>query len=270
MPEDLYSPLLALPPESVVLFLMIAALRPVGLMFGFTAFYWGFGSSMVVRISVGLAIGLPMTLAATDQVIGVIVRKDLFEMLVVLAKEVVLGLCIGLLASLPFFALKAGGEIIDSFRGETDSGHADPVGESISTLGTVFLLLGFSLFFSTGGLWQLGAILYRSYAIWPVFAPLPALAEGSGVLAADLLWQMLALAVLVAAPLMLLLFATEGILILAARLAQKFNLGQNEFLAKNLLVVLILPLIVLYVTQVIELRLPESLSALKLLQGFLR
>lgn len=258
------------PPETIVFLLFLVAIRPVGLMFGFIAFAWGLGSSFMIRAGIGLMLGIPMALIGLDQSLDIANRQDVGEMAVILSKEFVLGLALGLLASMPFYALKTAGELVDQFRGEAESGHTNPEGGTISTLGQVFLILGFFIFFSTGGLWLLCGMLYRSYTIWAVAAPLPPLSADAAMVAVDLVKGFLVLAIVTAAPLMLLLFAAEFIVAIGARAAERFELMQYEYLAKNLVTVLFIPLIVLYAARVAEEHIPDSQMALPLLEAMLR
>ena len=269
MPEDIIARVSGVPPESVVLFLFIATLRPLGLLFGFMAFAWGMGTSVVLRTAIGLTLGLPMALANIDQVIGVIERNSLAEMIIILPKEVVIGFAMGFLASVPFFALKAAGAITDTFRGESDSGHTDPNGGTISSWGIVYLLLGLFAFFASGGLWQLVGMLYQSYAVWPLTAPLPLLTGASALRIADLVTAILSQALLIAAPLLILLIAVDFIVIIASRTAQRFKLYDNEFALKNLVSILALPLMVLYVARIADDHVLDSLAALPLLRGII-
>lgn len=267
MPEEIIARVSGVAPESAILFLFIATLRPLGLLFGFMAFAWGMGSSVVLRTAIGLTLGLPMALANIEQIIGVIERNSLAEMIMILPKEVVIGFALGFLASVPFFALKAAGAITDNFRGESDSGHTDPNGGTISSWGIIFMLLGLFAFFASGGLWQLVKMLYQSYAVWPLTAPLPPLTGASALRMADLITAILAQALLIAAPLLILLIAVDFIVIVASRTAQRFRLYDNEFALKNLAAILALPLMVLYVARIADDHVLDSLAALPLLRG---
>jgi type III secretion protein T len=267
MPDEFMVLVGGVAPESAILFLFIATLRPLGLLFGFMAFAWGMGTGVVLRTAVALSLGLPMACANVEQIIGVIKRNALAEMITILPKEVALGFALGFLASVPFFALKAAGAVTDNFRGESDSGHTDPNGGTISSWGIVFLLLGFFAFFASGGLWQLVIMLYESYAVWPLAAPLPPLSGASALRMADLVTTIMAQALLIAAPLLLLLIAVDFIVIIASRTAQRFKLYDNEFALKNLAAILALPLMVLYVARVTDNHVLDSLSALPILRG---
>jgi type III secretion protein T len=249
----------------VLLFLFFATLRPLGLLFGFSAFAWGMGGGLVLRTGIGIALGLPMALGALDEVISVIDRNSLPEMIILLPKEMIIGFALGIFASLPFFALKYAGEIADNFRGESNSGLTDPSDSSITSLGLVFLLIGFFIFFGSGGLWQLVGMLYQSYGIWPLSEPLPALSAGSALKMVGLVTSSLLNAGIIVAPLMILMLAIEFIIIIAARIAKRFDLSSNEFALKNLAVILVMPVVVIYVAQVTDVQIMDSFMALLVL-----
>lgn len=270
MPEEVFVRFSGAPPESVLLFISIATLRPLGLLFGFMAFAWGMGRGIMVRGAVGFALGMPMAVAGVDQIVSLIERGSPFEMALILPKEMIIGFVLGFLASLPFFALKAAGAISDAFRGESDSGHADPNGGSVPTWGLVFLILGFFAFFGSGGLWELIEMLYQSYDIWPIAAPLPEMTGTSIILIGDLVTAIFSQALLIAAPLLILLIAVDFILITASRMAQRFQLYGNEFAVKNLAAILALPLMVMYVARIVDDHVLDSLAALPMLGQMLQ
>lgn len=269
MPEEFLLRLFGEPTQSLVLFAFIATLRPLGLLFGFVAIAWGVGHGLLIRGAIGFSLGLPMAVAGADQIFVLINRGATVEMVLVLPKEFIIGFGLGFLASLPFFALKAAGAITDAYRGENDSGHTDPNGGTIPTWGLVFVLLGFFAFFGSGGLWQLIAMLYQSYEVWPMTAQLPALNATSAFLIADLVTALLTQALLIAAPLLILLIAVDFILIIAARSAQRFQLYGHEFAVKNLAAILALPLMVMYVSRIVDDHVIDTLAAMPMLSRFL-
>lgn len=269
MPEEVLIRFSGAPPESVILFIFIATLRPLGLLVGFLAFDWGMGRGVLLRGAIGLSLGVPMAVANVDEIVKLIQRNSIFEMSFILPKEFVIGFALGFLASVPFFALKAAGAVTDAFRGESDSGHTDPNGGTMPTWGLVFLILGFFAFFGSGGLWHLVAMLYQSYEVWPMTALLPAMSGTSALQIADLVTAILSQALLIAAPLLILLVAVDFILIVAARVAQRFQLYSNEFAIKNFAAILALPLMVLYVGRIVDGHVADSLGALPMLGLFL-
>jgi type III secretion protein T len=65
--------------------------------------------------------------------------------------------------------------------------------------------------------------LMQTYAAWPVWAPLPALAAGGERLFESELGRIMALTLLIAAPALVVLYLVESVLGLVNRFAQQLN-----------------------------------------------
>lgn len=232
--------------------LIFMTLRPAGLLFGFMAFTWALSQMRTLRISTALGLALPTLVLTGTQIEAILDTAGIAELAFLSGKELLIGYGLGLLASLPFFALQYAGAITDAFRGESDSGITDPTGGTLQTFSLLYVVIGFAVFFGVGGLWGLIAMLYQSYTIWPVNQPLPALAGDAPVQIMMMLGDMFLLTVRTAIPLLALLVVVEFVLGVAARLSRKFGMQDLTFLAKNFSAVLMLPLIALYVLWVAE------------------
>lgn len=241
--------LLGLPTEALALFLALTVARPLGLFFGFVAFGWAMQQSFLLRIGLAFAIGLPVSIALRPEIAALATQATLLDLVLLVPKEFALGYGLGILASLPLLALQIAGEITDNFRGEGDSGLTDPTGGRSSTWGTWFLVIGILVFVLGGGLQALIGVLYESYLTWPATRMLPPLTMASVGTVLDLLAQMLRAAILVAAPLLIILMAVELSLAIASRLAQRYQLMSLEFAAKNLVAVLLMPVMVAFLLQ---------------------
>ena len=100
-------------------------------------------------------------------------------MALLMGKEVLLGLIVGWLASVPFWAAQSGGFFIDNQRGASMAEMADALsGEQTSPLGILFLQALIYIFFVSGAFLTFLGLMYASYVVWPVtsFLPLPTLA----------------------------------------------------------------------------------------------
>jgi type III secretion protein T len=239
--------LLGLKTEGLFLFIALTLARPMGLAFGFIIFPWGMGQSFMLRVGFALAIGLPITIASRAEIASLAETAPTLTIALLFVKEFVLGMVLGIIASLPFLALQYAGALADSYRGDSGSGHSDPMGGSLSSWGNYFVLIGLLVFVATGGLNQLVDALYQSYATWPLsrMLPIPSLVAVGTVM--DLLLQTLKSTILVAAPLIFTLMAVDLALAIGARLAQRFQIMSIEFTLKNLIAALMLPAVVAYV-----------------------
>ncbi len=256
------------PLEGLYLVVVFGMLRTFGVLFGFLAFGWGFGPALTARIGISFMLGLPLMFAHETQLQSIIASASAVEQMLLTAKEFAFGFGLGLLASGPFRALLYAGAITDAFRGESDSGMQAPDGSQIQTSSKLYLLTGFFVFFSLGGLSLLTSLIYQSYGIWPVDRMLPSLFSGSGQIVLTMITQGLRLALLIAAPLLILLFSVEFVLAIAARLARRFGLYDLSFLVKNTLTILTLPLIaiiILRVSNALGARVTDSFEMLQVL-----
>lgn len=90
------------------------------------------------------------------------------------AKEVFLGMLMGLLAGMLFWTIQCAGFFIDNQRGAGQATETDPLaGEQTSPTGSFFFQSAVYVFFSTGAFLTFLGIVYASYECWPVFSLLP-------------------------------------------------------------------------------------------------
>lgn len=134
-------------------------------------------------------------------------------MAVVGVKEVVIGLLIGFFAAVPFWVAENVGNLIDNQRGATMGEVYSPMsGSQESTTGLFFTEIVSTIFFVSGAVLLLLGALYSSFEVFPVFdrgvsfvadAPLQILGSVDG---------MLRTTVIIAAPIVILMFlATIGL-----------------------------------------------------------
>lgn len=126
------------------------------------------GLTSLIRSATAFAISLPtaqalLTNGALEPQIGA------FVITAILLKEFVIGLALGLLYGVPFWAAEIAGDVIDLQRGSTAGQLVDPsnFGES-SVTATLLTVASITIFFISGGFQAMLEGFYRSYAIWPV------------------------------------------------------------------------------------------------------
>ena len=237
---------------------------------GFLAFNWAMRGAQMLRIAIAIALTLPVMAGNAAAFERLISLTSVTAFMPIAIKELIIGYGLGLLASLPFFALQYAGAITDSFRGENDTGNQDPTGGTIHTFSTAYLVIGFFAFFSLGGFEALVRNLYGTYGIWPLYAGLPNLDSAAALRAADMLTSTLMTAFVVALPLLAMLVVIELAMGVAARLGKRFNLYDLAFPVKNLVTVLTLPLIMWVIWQISDARLEEAENVLPMLEGLFR
>jgi type III secretion protein T len=175
----------------------------------------------LLRTGVVMGMGVLLVPMLFEQAIA---HRGAIDVLLVLAKEVVLGMAIGLVMAIPLWALETMGAFIDNQRGASVAqiinpltGHdSSPLGELFSQAAITYLLVG-------GGLLSLLGTAYASYEVWPVFASMPRFdAEAARILLGQL-DRLTRLAVLLGAPAIIAMFLAETGLALVSRFAPQLQ-----------------------------------------------
>ena len=128
-------------------------------------------------------------------------------------KEVLIGLAIGLFASLPFWIAENIGNVIDNQRGATMGEVYSPLsGTQVSTTGIFFTQIVSTIFFVSGAVFLLLGAIYSSYAIWPVFGGFVSPAPGADGYILGTVDGMMRTTVIISAPIVIIMFlATLGL-----------------------------------------------------------
>ena len=152
------------------------------------------------------------------------VQMTAYQWAGLLAKEAFIGGAIGLLFAGVLWAFEIAGQLIDTKIGATQAQVADPLSGHQTTLnGAFFGRLAAWVFMSAGGFMLLVGVLVESFSRWPVRQPLLGLVAGGVRVFEGELGRIMLLALLVAAPALLLLYVIEGVLGLMNRFAQQLN-----------------------------------------------
>ena len=89
-------------------------------------------------------------------------------------KETLLGLGLGLLAGIPFWALESAGIFMDNQRGASQAeGTEILTGKSVSPMGGILFQCLVYLFYTSGAFLTFLGLVYASYELWPVTRMLP-------------------------------------------------------------------------------------------------
>lgn len=139
-------------------------------------------------------------------------------------KELIIGLIIGLIAAIPFWIIDATGFFIDNQRGTTMASSIDPMtGAQTSPLGILLTQTLVVVFFVGGGLLAFIETLYKSYQVWPVFSFFPHLQSNVLVYFIGLLDRIMAMTVLLAAPVIIAMFMSEFTMGIISRFTPQMN-----------------------------------------------
>ena len=228
---------------------VFSTVRALAMLYFFVVLNLGFGQALMLRLLIGLIIGFPMLIQNLD-LVDLFFEQDSFPVVVLVlavASEFLIGATIGLMYSLPFFALKYAGTITDQTRGETDSGIQTPMDGQITTFGLLYLVIGILAFASADGFQHLAQSYYTSFTYWPLGAVIPTIGQEGLMSFANTLLDCIKLAVRIAAPLLAVLILVEITSGIASRLGQRLNFYNLAFSIKNLSAIVLLPVLMIYV-----------------------
>ncbi len=144
--------------------------------------------------------------------------------ILLLLKEVFIGLVIGFLVSLVFWSAEMLGFLVDNQRGASMASAVDPLyGESTSPTGVILLQFVTVLFFATGGFLVFLAGVFESYVLWPVFSFFPPLDMGFSDFFLGKVDELMRTAVLLAAPFLIAIFLVDFSLGIVNRFTPQLN-----------------------------------------------
>jgi len=149
---------------------------------------------------------------------GAAQARPVHESAFIVLREALLGALIGFVLALPFWAVEAMGDIIDTQRGTNLSETLNPLtGHESSPLGQLFNQAIVTFVFVTGGFLLVLSVMYDSFVLWPVFQPWPAPAANAAPVLLQQLDHMMRLTMLLAAPVVFAMLLCEGGLALISR-----------------------------------------------------
>ncbi len=151
-------------------------------------------------------------------------ETDGIWLIMILGKEVLIGLLIGFVAAIPFGAIEAAGFLVDNQRGAAMASMFNPTLGSQSTPTAVLLTQTLiTLFFSGGGFVTFIYALFKSYTSWPIVDFFPTVNDAWVSFFYAQFEQLMWLGVLMSAPLVLAMFLAEFGLALISRFAPQLN-----------------------------------------------
>ena len=179
--------------------------------------------------------------------------------LVLAGKEAFVGLAIGTFFGLFLWAFEAAGTVLDTQIGASLGTVQDPIsGHDVTLLGDLLGRWAGYVFMASGGFLLLVTALLDSFAIWPVDRALPDVAAASVTLFEAEFGAFATLAVMVAAPVLVVLFVIDMLFGLVNRFARRVDVLFLSMALKGLvallLVALLLPVLLEVLTRQIESR----------------
>jgi type III secretion protein T len=162
--------------------------------------------------------------------------------MVYFAKEVVIGFVLGYLVFWMFWAVQAAGTYIDNQRGTAIASSIDPLqGHEASPMGLLFSQAFVTYFFALGGFLVVLGLLYASYTQWPIDQLLPIGRDASfPALMLEILDRGTMLAILLSAPVVVIMFLAEFALAMISRFAPQIQVFILAMPIKSAIAMLIL------------------------------
>jgi len=197
---------------------------------------------VVLRGGIGLVLALPLAepLAGTMTADA---ASTATQLLLLMAKEVLAGLILGLVLGVPFYAAEVAGDVLDLQRGATMAQVIDPTsGGTVSITTTLLSLVMIAVFFASGGQGLMMQAIYDSYRLWPADAMLPAFSAETPALLLGLVDAVLSLGLVLVGPLVIALLVTDLVLALLSRASPQLNAFDLSLAVKNLIVALLMTL----------------------------
>jgi type III secretion protein SpaR/YscT/HrcT len=130
------------------------------------------GPHVPAQVRAGLGLGLAVL--CLPRLAGQVPQAGPLLWILLLGREILVGVTLGFVASLVFRAAETAGRLTDVLRGATLAEVLNPLAEErTSPLGDVTLLLAAVIFLELGGLGHVASALARSYDAVPLGATLP-------------------------------------------------------------------------------------------------
>ena len=139
-------------------------------------------------------------------------------------KEALIGFLLGFFAAIPFWIAENIGNFMDNQRGATMGEVYSPLsGTQVSTLGIFFTQIVSTIFFVGGVIFVFLSALYKSYLFWPVFSEGISFAPNTPFQILTALDTMLKSTIVIAAPVIIIMFLATVGLGLVNRTAPQLN-----------------------------------------------
>lgn len=171
-------------------------------------------------------------------------------MLGILLKEAVLGMLLGYALSVPFWAIKAAGFLIDMQRGVMSALFFSPLtADTVSPLGNLFNLLLTTVLLVSGGFLVLLETLFLSFQMWPIDQFFPRIGLEAASYFLQQLDALMYTALLLAAPFVSIMFLADLGLGLVGRFMPHLNVFLLTMPVKSGLTFFMLTLYIGFIAQ---------------------
>ncbi|MFQ6547743.1 type III secretion system export apparatus subunit SctT [Aestuariibius sp. 2305UL40-4] len=212
---------------------VVGSARMIGLMTIFPVFR-RVQMGQLIKSGIAVGVALPMVGGLSEEIAALDLSATLYPFLV--AKEVAVGALFGLVLGIPFWAAQAVGEIIDTQRDIAAGGLDDPsTGSQASVMAAFLGFTAIAIFVTSGGLQQMLAVHYGSYAFWPLATFWPSPEPGAWAIVIEVLQAVMFTALLTATPVVALFLLSDLSVMAMSKLAPQMAPHVLAPLLKNIL-----------------------------------
>jgi type III secretion protein T len=189
-------------------------------------------------------------------------------MLVLIGKEYLIGVMLGTLMAIPFWAVQTAGDLIDMDRGASAANLSDPVNANEQSLtGVILLYATLAIFVVMDGLQIVISMIYDTFRVLKPTELLPTpdldLVQTLGML----IGKMVITGAMIAGPILVMTLAVDVTLVFSARIAKQLPLNDFSIIVKNLIAASFLPLYALFLGQYFV---KEWNTMLEFIKGFIK
>ncbi|EFO31952.1 Bacterial export protein, family 1 [Roseibium sp. TrichSKD4] len=189
-----------------------------------------------------------------------------FLLVVLVLKEIVIGLVIAILLSVPFWAVDSAGKIIENAVGFSPASE----GEISGSIGNLFLTFAFVLLFFTGLYYELILDpIYKSIIVWPPFAAFPSSSDTILLDLVEVLQQISESSFIIALPIVALLLLSDLIAGFVLKYTQAISPSFLMLSLKPLILIILLFPFVTVLLNIVKLEYRELLTVPEVLQEML-
>ncbi len=162
----------------------------------------------MVRNGVMVVLSLTLLPLTVEQISGI--TLDMPRLLFLVIKEALIGLALGYAMSIPFWAVRGAGFLMDLQRGAMSALFFSPtIGGMVSPLGNLLAQLATTLLFVSGGFLLLLQTLMFSYQVWPLHLFIPEFSPGAAQFFLQQMDLLLYTTVLIAGPFLGVMFLID-------------------------------------------------------------
>ncbi len=238
-------------------------------MFSFLPVTTRLGLPELLRTVTTIALSLPILGHLTAEVHNAD-SISAFFLLFICLKEAMIGTILGVVLGLPFWAVETAGNILDFVRQAPDAQLQDPQGTTESSItGTLLSIFIVFIFISAGGLRIIADIIYTSYEAWPVLSVLPEVKPDVAMKFVAVLDKLLRSALVLSAPVLLIIVLSFFILVVVARFVQQINVFDMSMSFRNVAFFLTIPIYLMYVLDYLMPEIGTTKSVVEVVRGFL-